>query len=66
MSIRRRWVATCDAPGCDAAVPLIGDQFDGKFELGLQVYEAGWDAAPNKDETYCPEHNATREEGDHG
>jgi hypothetical protein len=37
MSIRRRWTATCDAEGCEACVPLIGDQFDGKWELGLQI-----------------------------
>lgn len=62
MSIRRRWTATCDAPGCDACVPLLGDQFDGKWELGLQIYESGWQAAPGADATYCPSHRPKPEE----
>lgn len=58
MSIRRRWTATCDEPDCEACIPLLGDQEDGKWDLGLLIYEShDWQAAPGIDETYCPKHH---------
>lgn len=56
MSIRRRWAATCDAEGCGAVELLTGDQYDGKWALGEQISDAGWQASPAVDETYCPLH----------
>lgn len=56
MSIRRRWSATCDEPGCSTVVLLEGDQFDGKWALGEQITDEGWQASPAADETYCPRH----------
>lgn len=56
MSIRRRWTATCDEPGCGEIAVLEGDQFDGRWELGIQITDDHWQASPGADPTYCPAH----------
>lgn len=56
MSVRRRWSISCDDPDCDQMEVLLGDQFDGKWQMGTMAYEAGWQVAPNVDKTYCPKH----------
>lgn len=56
MSILRRWVATCDAAGCTEVEILEGDQFDGKWGLGEQISDHGWQASPGAKPTYCPQH----------
>ena len=56
MSIRRRWSATCDAPGCTKTEFLEGDQYDGKWVLGESLNDNGWQASPGADATFCPEH----------
>ena len=57
MSIRRRWTAQCDSPGCTSVEVLDGDQYDGKWELGILITDRDWEAAPARKETYCPKHN---------
>lgn len=57
MSIRRRWVATCDHPDCEEVVVLDGDQFDGRWSLCEVITDLGWQASPAVDETFCPAHH---------
>ena len=54
--IRRAYVANCDREGCQEVRILEGDQFDGYYELGLTISDEGWDCAPGRKPTYCPEH----------
>lgn len=57
--IRRRWAATCDRDGCDAVEILTaGDQYDGKWQLGERISDAGWQASPSEALTFCPNHKA--------
>lgn len=64
MTIRRRWSAICDAPACKATELLEGDQYDGKWELGVILTDRGWDTAPGKDETLCPIYATPNETGE--
>lgn len=63
--IRRTWVANCDAPGCDKTEFLEGDQYDGRWQIGIQISDAGWQASPNVRDTYCPEHAAEGHDDPH-
>jgi hypothetical protein len=59
--IERRWVLRCDEPDCNAVLvcPPPDDVIygDDKGNAGISAVECGWDARPNRRETYCPEHD---------
>lgn len=63
MVIRRRWIANCDTEGCREVVVLEGDQHDGRWALGVDISDLGWDAAPNREATHCPRHSKATPDG---
>ncbi len=56
MSMVRRWVVSCDAPGCRAQLVHEPITDGDKWDYGQATNDAGWDAGPGRDETFCPEH----------
>lgn len=66
MCARTDWLCHNDAPhdapkGCEQVivVPPYDDGVpDTKWEAGAHVSDQGWDARPNRRETYCPRHSS--------
>lgn len=60
MSLRRRWVAECDEPGCGRILMVPPDPSgdDAKADAGMYINDHDWDAAPGRSPTICPEHRA--------
>lgn len=59
--IERRWIVRCDEAGCTTVLvcPAPDDVIygDDKGNAGITAVESGWDARPNRSETYCPTHD---------
>lgn len=53
--MRRGWVAQCDHPGCRGAFIAEPGELE-RWEFGITLVESGWNAAPNRPETLCPQH----------
>lgn len=56
MSLIRRWVATCDAPGCPTTIihePIPAGE---RADYGEATNDAGWAASPGQHDTFCPQH----------
>ena len=60
MSLQRRWVVSCDTPGCAEQLVLEPISIYGfpaeKWDYGIATNDAGWDAAPGRNQTFCPAH----------
>lgn len=56
MTLTRRWTAQCDAGDCTASVIFEPIQFGERADYGMALNDAGWDATPGRDTTYCPKH----------
>lgn len=54
--LSKRWVASCDHPGCRAVLVLDPIPDGDKWDYGQAVNDADWQAAPAVKETRCPEH----------
>lgn len=50
----KKWVATCDEPGCAATVTAPASRSSESF--GMQLNDDGWAAGPGRSETYCDAH----------
>lgn len=60
MTLSRRWIITCDSRDCFEILicppgndPIYGDD---RGTAGIYVSDHGWEARPNRQETYCPDH----------
>ena len=60
MTLRRQWIASCDEPGCEETWVYPHSSHD-RWDVGIALNDAGWQAGPGKPETYCPKH---RKDGD--
>jgi len=54
--LSKRWVASCDHPGCRTVLVLEPIPDGDKWDYGRAVNDADWQAAPAVKETRCPEH----------
>lgn len=57
MSLRRRYIATCDEAGCTTEL-VFRDLISGGdvWDYGVMLADAGWNCGPNRKVTYCPSH----------
>lgn len=57
MPLSRKWIAECDAVGCDARLIITPDEGPvEKADAGMYVNDQGWSAAPGRVATFCPDH----------
>lgn len=48
MTLARRWVTTCDEPGCRTTLIHEPIQYGERHDYGEATNDAGWDAGPDR------------------
>lgn len=52
----KRWVARCDALGCDVTVVLDPIPDGDRWDYGRAINDMDWQAGPGRKDMYCPVH----------
>lgn len=64
MTMKRVWVARCDAPDCPASVIAEESDLD-KADFGMSINDAGWQAGPGRPKQFCPDHRTDPKDPDY-
>jgi hypothetical protein len=56
VTLAKHWAAACDEPGCVETWRYPGSARHDRWDVGVALNDAGWQAGPAHTETYCPGH----------